>query len=137
MSTMSVCRSPLSATAVTFHLLTCPPFPLGLPGVLFDPGLGLPTGFLPLPTLGRWLRAEQRDQPARLAVWRVLVGRAQGGDPAWRVAAVHMAARQIRRHARLLAAHTHCLTWAAQADVIEGLVRSIDTGAAADVDWLA
>ncbi len=132
-----VCRSPLSATAVTFHLLTCPPFPLGLPGVLFDPGLGLPTGFLPLPDLGRWLRDAQCNQPARLAVWRVLVGRAQGGDPAWRVAAVHMAARQIRRRAGLLSAGQHCPTWVAQAEVIAGLVRSIDTGTAADVDWLA
>ncbi len=104
---------------------------------MFDPELGLPARFLPLPAVAGWLRRQQCNQPARRAVWQVLVGRAQGGDPAWRVAVVHMAARQITRRARLMAARQHCHSWAAQAEVIIALVRSVDVGTAVDVDWLA
>ena len=48
-----------------------------------------------------------------------------------------MAARQITRRAKLLAAREHCITWTAQSEVILGLLRSVDTGTAADTDWLA
>jgi hypothetical protein len=137
MTRPTIGRSPLSEAALTFRLLTCPPFPLGLHGAGFEPALGLPARFLPLPRIGALLRREQCNQPLRQAVWQALVARAQGGDPAWRVAAVHMAARQIGRRARLLAAREHCLSWTAQAEVILGLLRAIDTGTAADVDWLA
>jgi len=133
----TIYRSPLTEAALTYRLLTCPPFPLGLHGAGFDPALGLPARFLPLTRIAGLLRREQCNQPLRQAVWQILVARAQGGDPAWRVAAVHMAARQIARRARLLAAREHCITWTAQADVILALLRTIDTGTAADVDWLA
>jgi hypothetical protein len=130
-------RAPLSEAALTFHLLAGPPSPLGLHGASFEPALGLPARFLPLPRLAALLRREQCNQPLRRAVWHALAARAQGGDPAWRVAAVHMAARQIDRRARLLAAREHCHSWAAQAEVICGLLRAIDSGAALDDDWLA
>jgi hypothetical protein len=133
----TVNRSPLTEAAVTFHLLTCPPFPLGLHGGSFESALGLPTRFLPLPRLAALLRRDQCDQVLRRAVWQALVARAQDGDPAWRIAAVHMAARQITRRATLLAAREHCVTWTAQAEVILALLRAIDTGTAVDVDWLA
>ncbi len=101
------------------------------------PSLGVPSKFLSLRQLGRLLRREQCNQPLRIAVWQALAARAAGGDPAWRVAAVHMAARQIDRRARLYAATEHVHSWAAQAEVIIGLLRAIETGTAADVDWLA
>jgi hypothetical protein len=133
----NVNRSPLTEAALTFRLLTSPPFPLGLHGASFDPAVGMPARFLPLPRIDRLLRREQCNQPLRRAVWQTIVARAQDGDPAWRVAAVHLAARQISRRARLLAAREHCITWTAQAEVIVGLLRSIDTGTAVDTDWLA
>jgi hypothetical protein len=133
----TVNRSPLTEAALTFRLLTAPPFPLGMHGASFDPALGLPARFLPLSRIGMLLRREQCNQPLRRAVWNALAARAGGGNPAWRVAAVHMAARQVARRARLLASAEHCITWTAQAEIISGLLRSIDLGTAVDVDWLA
>jgi hypothetical protein len=137
MTRPTVYRSPLTEAALTFRLLTCPPFPLGVHGASFEPALGLPSVFLPLSRVATLLRREQCNQPLRQAVWKTLADRAQGGDPAWRVAAVHMAARQITRLARLFAAREHCITWTAQVEIIVGLLRAIDAGTAADVDWLA
>jgi hypothetical protein len=86
-----------------FGLLCCQPDPIGLDCSMFDPGLGLPAGFMPLPDLRHWLLAHPDPGRAADAVWRELIRRARHDGPDWVVAAVWMALPGLVRHAGALA----------------------------------
>ena len=118
-------RCPLAEAAVTYRLLTCPPVPLGLHGAGFDPELGLPAVFLPLPRVVDLLR--RPDRRLRRAVWCAVVARARTGDPAWRVAAVHLAGRRIHRRARIRSGTGHGDPWTVEAAIMSGLESTPST----------
>jgi len=131
------CCPLLTEVGITFELLSRLPSPLGLHGAVFPPNLGLPDRFLPLRDLPEVLAAATGGALLRQAVWAAVIERAAGPDPAWRVAAVHLAAGEIGRRASVLAGPDAGSVWSAQAAVIAALLRSIDAGTAIDVDWLA
>lgn len=116
--------SSLAAAERAFHLLTCPPAPLG-----FDArGItDLPPQILPLDELRRLLISARTSRPVRDQVWREVVIRARRDGPAWVIAAVGLAMPGLRRTAGRLAAGWHGDTADWDAELLTGFLARLRT----------
>ncbi len=116
--------SPLAAAERAFHLLTCPPAPLG-----FDArGIAdLPPQILPLDELRRLLISTRTSRPVRDQVWRQVVIRARRDGPAWVIAAVGLAMPGLRRTAGRLAAGWHGDTTDWDSEFLTGFLARLRT----------
>jgi hypothetical protein len=119
--------SPLDVVDTTFRLLVSDPHPLAADGAKI--GHGLPPRPIPLDELRVMLLHPSMSYAARDAVWRELVTRARGGDPAWVVGAAGVALPALRQLAGRLAAGFDGDTHDLGAEMLSGFIQTIDTSA--------
>ncbi|GIJ07281.1 hypothetical protein ACFFMR_11840 [Micromonospora andamanensis] len=105
-----------------FRLMGQGPSPLSVDGRSL--GHGLPRRAIALPELSAILMHPSCGYAARDAAWRLLVGRARTGDPAWRAGAVGVALPGLRFKAYLLA---KLFTGDVQAAIVEHFLRALAT----------
>jgi hypothetical protein len=123
---------PFTQAAAVFDLLTCEPDPLGLDCAVFDPHLGLPARYMPLPELTAWLAARRHHRAAARAVWGRVVALARTGLPQWRVAAVALALPVLTRRAEMLAAAGNRDP---QTDAMTAFLAAVDAGSTTVRQW--
>lgn len=115
--------SPLASVAATFRQLTREPGPLHVDGRRL--GHGLPKRKINLRELSVILVHPSTSFETRDAVWRHLIVRARGGNPAWIIGAAGVAMPALKRMAARLAAHFGDDTADLDAELLSGFVTAV------------